>query len=148
MRQLTDAEDARRTVEYWIEEGSTSFKAYTNITPDELAAAVKAAHGHGLKVTGNLCSIGFREAAALGINDLEHGLFVDTEFFPGKKPDQCPDGPSAAEKSLQRRAYGNLAPEKSSHTRRTHAALRQDHGGSVRLPSSCSGKWKNQFCII
>ena len=99
MRQLTDAEDARRTVEYWISEGATSFKAYMNITPDELAAAIKAAHAHGLKVTGHLCSIGFREAAALGIDDLEHGLFVDTEFFPGKKPGQCPD-PSAAEKSL------------------------------------------------
>jgi imidazolonepropionase-like amidohydrolase len=99
MHQLTDAEDARRTVEYWISEGATSFKAYMNITPDELAAAVKAAHAHGLKVTGHLCSIGFREAAALGIDDLEHGLFVDTEFFPGKKPDQCPD-PSAAEKAL------------------------------------------------
>jgi imidazolonepropionase-like amidohydrolase len=100
MRQLTDAEDARRTVEYWISEGATSFKAYMNITPDELAAAVKAAHAHGLKVTGHLCSIGFREAAALGIDDLEHGLFVDTEFFPDKKPGQCPDDPSAAEKSL------------------------------------------------
>jgi hypothetical protein len=100
MRQLTDAEDARRTVEYWISEGVTSFKAYMNITPDELAAAVKAAHGHGLKITGHLCSIGFREAAALGIDDLEHGLFVDTEFFAGKKPGQCPDDPSAAEKSL------------------------------------------------
>src|SRR6201987_2862139 len=99
MRQLTDAEDARRTVEYWIAEGATSFKAYMNITPDELAAAAKAAHSHGLKITGHLCSIGFREAAALGIDDLEHGLFVDTEFFPGKKPGQCPD-PSAAEKSL------------------------------------------------
>ena len=100
MRQLIDAEDARRTVEYWIAEGATSFKAYMNITPDELAAAVKAAHAHGLKVTGHLCSIGFREAAALGIDDLEHGLFVDTELFPGKKPGQCPDDPSAAEKSL------------------------------------------------
>ena len=61
-----------------------------NITPDELAAAVKAAHAHGIKVTGHLCSIGFREAAALGIDDLEHGLFVDTEFFPDKKPGAAP----------------------------------------------------------
>jgi len=34
--------------------------------------------------------VGFTEAAHLGIDDLEHGLLVDTEFFPGKKPDQCP----------------------------------------------------------
>jgi len=50
-------------------------------------------------VTGHLCSIGFREAAALGIDDLEHGLLVDTEFLPDKKPGICPDT-SAAEKGL------------------------------------------------
>jgi imidazolonepropionase-like amidohydrolase len=91
MRQLKDADDARATVEYWIREGATNFKAYMHITPDELRAAVQAAHAHGLKVTGHLCSIGYREAAALGIDDLEHGLVVDTEFFPDKKPAECPD---------------------------------------------------------
>ena len=91
MHKLKDAEDARNTVEYWIAQGVTSFKAYMTITPDELAAAVKAAHAHGIKVTGHLCSIGFREAAALGIDNLEHGLLVDTEFLPAKKPGECPD---------------------------------------------------------
>ena len=91
MHTLRDAADARRTVEYWISEGVTSFKAYMHITPDELRAAADAAHAHGLKITGHLCSIGFREAAALGIDDLEHGLVVDTEFSPGKKPGECPD---------------------------------------------------------
>jgi imidazolonepropionase-like amidohydrolase len=99
MHQLRDAEDARQMVEFWIARGATSFKAYVNITPDELAAAVKAAHARGIKVTGHLCSIGFREAAALDIDDLEHGLIVDTEFFPDKKPGVCPN-PQAAEKSL------------------------------------------------
>jgi hypothetical protein len=61
------------------------------ITPAELSAAVAAAHKRGAKVTGHLCSIGFREAAAIGIDDLEHGLLVDTEFFPWKKPGECPD---------------------------------------------------------
>jgi imidazolonepropionase-like amidohydrolase len=100
MHQLQDAEDARRTVEYWIAEGVTSLKAYMHITPDEFAAAVKAAHAHGIKVTGHLCSIGFREAAALGIDNLEHGLLVDTEFFPGRKHGECPDDTSAVEKAL------------------------------------------------
>ncbi|HET7100208.1 MAG TPA: amidohydrolase family protein, partial [Terriglobia bacterium] len=68
----------------------TSFKAYMHITRAELKAAIDAAHAHGLKITGHLCSVGFTEAAALGIDDLEHGLFVDTEFDPGKKPDLCP----------------------------------------------------------
>lgn len=97
MHELRDEEDARRTVEYWIDEGVTSFKAYMHITPGELAAAVKAAHAHGIKVTGHLCSIGFREAAAIGIDDLEHGLLVDTEFSPAKKPGQCPENDTSLE---------------------------------------------------
>ena len=93
MHELTGPEDATRTVNYWAAEGATSFKAYMHITRAELKAAIDAAHAHGLKITGHLCSIGFTEAAALGIDDLEHGLFVDTEFVPGKKPDVCPPQP-------------------------------------------------------
>ncbi|MGH9493713.1 MAG: amidohydrolase family protein, partial [Candidatus Sulfotelmatobacter sp.] len=99
MHQLKDADDARRSVEFWISEGVTSFKAYMNITPEELGASIKAAHANRIKVTGHLCSVGFREAAALGIDDLEHGLLEDTEFLPAKKHGQCPAG-DAAEKVL------------------------------------------------
>lgn len=91
--ELSGPEDAVRTVNYWLDEGVDNFKAYNFITDDELSAAIKAAHKRGAKVTGHLCSIGFREAAALGIDDLEHGLLVDTEFFPWKKPGECPDTP-------------------------------------------------------
>ena len=52
MHQLKDTENARRTVAFWIEQGVTSFKAYMNITPDELSAAMQAAHAHGIQVTG------------------------------------------------------------------------------------------------
>jgi imidazolonepropionase-like amidohydrolase len=90
MHTLADADDAARTVDYWAAEGATSFKAYNYLTADELKAAIDHTHAHGLKITGHLCSIGFRQAAALGIDNLEHGLSVDTEFFPGKKPDECP----------------------------------------------------------
>ena len=91
MHELSGPDDARRTVAYWIQEGAQSFKAYNFITRAELKAAIEEAHKHGVKVTGHLCSIGFREAADLGIDDLEHGLTVDTEFFPGKQPDVCPN---------------------------------------------------------
>jgi len=91
MHQLTGPDDATKTVNFWLDQGVDNFKAYMFITPAELSAAVAAAHKRGAKVTGHLCSIGFREAAALGIDDLEHGLFVDTEFLPAKKPGECPD---------------------------------------------------------
>jgi imidazolonepropionase-like amidohydrolase len=89
MHAIRDPEDARRTVEFWADQGVTSFKAYNFITRAQLGAAIQAAHKRGLKVTGHLCSVGFTEAAALGIDDLEHGLIVDTEFYSGKKPDDC-----------------------------------------------------------
>jgi imidazolonepropionase-like amidohydrolase len=93
---LTGPDDATRTVEYWIAEGVRSFKVYNFITRAELKAVIDTAHKHGIKVTGHLCSIGFREAAELGIDDLEHGLEVDTEFHPDKKPDACPSPREAA----------------------------------------------------
>ena len=95
MHALSGPEDATRTVNYWADEGVHDFKAYMHITRAELAAAVKAAHARGLKVTGHLCAVGFTEAANIGIDDLEHGLPVDTEFDPGKEPDVCPGGMSA-----------------------------------------------------
>jgi hypothetical protein len=95
MHELVDADDARNTVNYWMDEGATSFKAYMHITRAELSAAIAAAHAKGIKVTGHLCSIGFTEAADLGIDNLEHGLFVDTEFTAGKQVDVCPDTKAA-----------------------------------------------------
>ena len=90
LHTLADADDAGRTVDYWAAEGVTSFKAYMGIKPEELKVAIEHAHAKGLKVTGHLCAVGFTEAAALGIDNLEHGIFVDTEFYPGKKPGICP----------------------------------------------------------
>lgn len=100
MHQLTGADDARRMVNFWADQGATSFKAYMNISRDELRAVVEEAHKRGLKVTGHLCSIGYREAAEIGIDNLEHGLFADSEFVADKKPDQCPLGVSASLRQL------------------------------------------------
>ncbi len=90
MHEIKDPDDARKMVEYWADAGVDNYKAYMHITRAELSAAIQAAHKRGLKVTGHLCSITFREAAAIGIDNLEHGIVVDTEFDPEKKPDECP----------------------------------------------------------
>jgi imidazolonepropionase-like amidohydrolase len=93
LHQLSGPDEAVKTVNFWLDQGVDNFKAYMFITRAELGAAIQAAHKRGAKVTGHLCAVNFREAADLGIDDLEHGLFVDTEFLPGKKPDVCPDEP-------------------------------------------------------
>jgi imidazolonepropionase-like amidohydrolase len=101
MTELKTPEEAVATVNFWIDRGVDNFKAYNFVSRAVLGAAIEAAHKRGVKVTGHLCSIGFREAAALGIDDLEHGLDVDTEFFPGKKPDQCPDESAVVEELIK-----------------------------------------------
>ena len=90
MYELKDSAEARRFVDFWADAGATSFKAYMNLTRAELAAAGNAAHRRGMKITGHLCSITYREAASLGIDNLEHGFFVATDFEHDKKPDVCP----------------------------------------------------------
>jgi cytosine/adenosine deaminase-related metal-dependent hydrolase len=95
MHELTGPDDAKRMVDYWAAEGMTSFKAYMNITREELGVAIEAAHAHKMKLTGHLCSVTWPEAVALGIDDFEHGpVFADTEFVTDKKPDVCPQGGS------------------------------------------------------
>ncbi len=87
---LKDVADARRHVNYWADAGATSFKAYMHISRDELKAAAEEVHKRGLKITGHLCSVTYREAAALGIDNLEHGFFASTDFVKDKKPNECP----------------------------------------------------------
>jgi imidazolonepropionase-like amidohydrolase len=60
-----------------------------NIPRAELKAAIDAAHKRGIKVTGHLCSVTYKEAAELGIDDLEHGFFVNTQLDSNKKLDVC-----------------------------------------------------------
>lgn len=90
MRTLKGPEDARRQVNYWADEGATSFKAYMQITRAELGAAIDEAHKRGLKVTGHLCSVTYAEAADLGIDNLEHAFMAATDFVATKQPDVCP----------------------------------------------------------
>ena len=95
MAPITTPDAARRFVAYWGQEGATWIKAYTDIRRAELKAAIDEAHKRGMKVTGHLCSVSFREAVELGIDNLEHGLLTATDFDPQKKVDACPSGSMA-----------------------------------------------------
>ncbi|GAP65782.1 amidohydrolase [Mizugakiibacter sediminis] len=81
---------AREEVRHWIDLGARDFKTYTTISRKTLKAVIDEAHAHGARVTGHLCSVTLAEAAALGIDDLEHGVFVATDFVKDKQPDRCP----------------------------------------------------------
>jgi imidazolonepropionase-like amidohydrolase len=99
MHTLKNAEEARRHVAYWNDQGATSVKAYMQISRDALKAAIEEAHRRNMKVTGHLCSVTYGEAADLGIDDLEHGFFASTDFVADKQPDVCP-GQARAQQSI------------------------------------------------
>src|SRR6266480_7071571 len=68
---IKSTEEAAKEVNYWMERGCTSFKVYMNITKEDLQEITRIAHQKNLKVTGHLCSITYREAANLNIDNLE-----------------------------------------------------------------------------
>ena len=106
VHELNGPEDARKTVEFWADQGVTSFKAFVHITTGELRAVIDGAHKRGLKVTGHLCSITYREAAELGIDNIEHGFVLATDFNSEKKTETLPG---------DHRAIANCLP--GSHSR-------------------------------
>ena len=67
----------------------TWFKAYTDISREALGAAIDQAHKRGLKFTGHLCSVSFREAVELHIDTLEHGFFTNSDYVKNRQPDHC-----------------------------------------------------------
>ena len=97
---LRDTTDAKKLVAYWADQGATSFKAYMNISRDELRVAAREAHARGFKITGHLCSVTYREAADAGIDDLEHGFFAMNDFVPNKALDKCMARGGAATQSM------------------------------------------------
>ncbi len=88
-RIVQTPEEAKRVVGYWAEEGATWFKVH-NGPGAVLRAVIEEAHARGLRVSGHLCSVTFTEAAAMGIDALQHGFITNTDHVPGKVPDVCP----------------------------------------------------------
>jgi len=87
---LADADAAERFVNYWADEGATSFKAYMMLNRAQLRRAIDTAHRRGARITGHLCAVTYREAAEMGIDNLEHGFGAMTDFVASRQPDTCP----------------------------------------------------------
>ena len=86
---LPKDQQAGATVHYWVLQGITSFKVYMHITKNDLTQVVQRAHLHDMKVTGHLCSITYKEASEIGIDNLEHGFMASSDFVEGKQSDLC-----------------------------------------------------------
>ena len=82
---VKDASEAVRLVNYWADSGFTSVKVYVNLPHDTMAATIAAAHQRGLQVTGHIGRVSYREAAGLGIDNLEHGFMAMSDLIPKRK---------------------------------------------------------------
>jgi imidazolonepropionase-like amidohydrolase len=89
-RKLTSRAEARQVIAYWSSEGATWVKVQGRISRTLLRGVIEEAHARGLRVTGHLCSVTFTEAAALGIDALQHGFITNSDYVAGKQPDECP----------------------------------------------------------
>ena len=96
LHPVDSPEDAVRQVNYYADKGFTSFKCYMHLPRAEMRAVIEAAHKRGLKVTGHIGAVTYREAAELGIDNREHGFYAATDFVRGKKPDELPSPAAVA----------------------------------------------------
>ncbi len=99
MKENKTPADAAAFVNYWADQGFTSFKAYMGVDKPTLKAAIDAAHKRHLKITGHLDIVTYKEAATLGMDNLEHGFMASTDFAFGKKENESP-APGSAIKAL------------------------------------------------
>tara|TARA_R110002111_G_scaffold258182_1_gene327081 strand:- start:217 stop:1656 length:1440 start_codon:yes stop_codon:yes gene_type:complete len=103
MNELKNPADAIAFVNYWADQGFTSFKGYMAIDKPTLKAAIDAVHKRNLKITAHLCAVTYKEAAEMGIDQLEHGFFASSDFVKDKTENECPNNPELA--------LSNLNPE-------------------------------------
>ena len=89
---IKDSAEAAASVAFWANKGCTSYKMYVHALKEDLVAVVREAHKRNQKVTGHIGTITYREAAELGIDNLEHGFLASSDFTPDKKTNESDAG--------------------------------------------------------
>ena len=126
LNTIKDSTEAAASVNFWAAKGCTSFKMYMHALPEDLRAVVREAHKRGLKVTGHLNTITYREAAELGIDNLEHGFMASSDFDTAKKPAQF--------STLYSRALLNLSEKDERMTNLIHFLIQKKVALTSTLP--------------
>ncbi len=113
----------------------------------EKEAVVRAAHRRGLKVTGHLCSVTYKEAAEAGIDNLEHGFMECSDFDTSKKENVCSENVSNSLNALDvgsKRPFRRKAVKDSSMPKYFFAAVRESATEKGRLSTEPASPCKSQ----
>ncbi|MGZ3441762.1 MAG: amidohydrolase family protein, partial [Polyangia bacterium] len=80
-----DAEAVRREIRWQAALGVDAIKVYSSMPPALVGVAIAAAHAHKLPLLGHLQATSWTEAAALGIDVVEHAAPWSTSYLPRDK---------------------------------------------------------------
>ena len=88
---LVDRVDATHSATDYIRAqaraGVDHIKLYADLTRDDLAAGIKAAHAAGLTTIAHLGDVSWTDAANLGIDSLVHAIPISPDLLPAEKRD-------------------------------------------------------------
>lgn len=87
--RFTNEKMVRDTIRFWAQKGVKWFKAYMGTRPEDLRVIIDEAHQNGAKVSGHLCATTYKEAAALGIDAIEHGFIHSRDHATGREEGKC-----------------------------------------------------------
>ncbi|WP_407352171.1 amidohydrolase family protein [Luteimonas sp. R10] len=74
--------EVERYLGFWLDSGFTSVKVYSYSGPEMVRWIVDSARSRGAKVIGHLCNVSYRQAAEMGIDNIEHGFAFTPDFVP------------------------------------------------------------------
>jgi imidazolonepropionase-like amidohydrolase len=101
-RPVNTASDVEREVASQAAAGVDFVKVYANLPPPLVAAAIRSAHAHRLRVIGHLQATSWTEAARLGIDAICHGAsWAAAELPPARRAEY--EGAIAAEGAMRAR---------------------------------------------
>ncbi|MBN1224955.1 MAG: amidohydrolase family protein [Candidatus Aminicenantes bacterium] len=82
MNPVVTPEEVKLKIDQLIRNGATSVKIYASMKGDVLKAAIEHGHAYGVKVIGHIGAVTYREAIAMGIDELFHGILAMPDILP------------------------------------------------------------------
>ncbi|HEX8038140.1 MAG TPA: amidohydrolase family protein [Chryseosolibacter sp.] len=102
---VKDPEEGRLAVELFVSQGATAIKVYFRLSVGIIREVCKAAHEHGIPVTGHLEIANARDAINAGLDGIEHITSFGTCLLPLRKVEEYKQKVTADNHARERGRY-------------------------------------------